>query len=383
MRERDASASRVGFWLWGTPLRRVLTITAAWRLVVAVAGILAHVLLPAGLMTSFSLLRLERWPANPLTLAIDAGVRNDSIWYARIAQHGYTYSTQHVSSIAFYPLYPLLIKLVSLPLGNVYVAGMLISTACLFVAVALFYKWLAVKGYPDRALWATLLLLSFPWAMFFAAMYTESLYLALVLGTFLAAERNRYGWAAICAFLIALTRPTGILVVPCLAVLFWRRGDRSWRASVAALSGIAGVVVFAVYQVYAFGTPLASEKAATVPPWSRGVGQALSDLQLHARAGLPSWYLGLMLAVGILMLLPVPLVCRRLGPAYALLAVLMIILPAASGLISIERYAVVDFPVFAALATLRSRLVRFGFVECGTLFLLFFTAAFAAGWGVF
>lgn len=383
MRERGPALSQIGTWLWGTTLRRILTVTVVWRAVIALAGIMAHFLLPTGLMSSFSLLRLEKWPINPLTLAVDAGVRNDSIWYARIVEHGYTFSTHHVSSIAFYPLYPLLIKLVSLPLGNLYVAGMLISTACLFAAVVLLYQWLVVMGLQDRALWATLLLLSFPWAVFFAAMYTESLYLALALGAFLAAERSRYGWAAVCAFLIALTRPTGILVVPCLAVLFFLRGERSWRAGIAVLSGLVGLAAFGVYQAIAFGTPFASERAAVVPPWSRGIRQALNDLRFHARPGFPSWYLVLMLLIAILMLLAVPLVYRRLGPAYALLALFMIGMPAASGLISIERYAVVDFPVFAALATVQNRLVKVGLVEAGTLFLLFFAAAFEAGWGVF
>lgn len=377
------SLSQISAWLWGTNLRRILTLTVIWRLLIAVVGIAAHFLLPTGRMTSFSLLRVERWSQNPLTLALDAGVRNDSIWYARIVEHGYTFSTHHVSSIAFYPLYPLLIKLVSLPTGNLYVAGMLISTACMFAAVVLLYEWLEVKGLESCAVWATLLLLSFPWSVFFAAMYTESLYLALALGAFLAAERRWYGWATVCAFLIALTRPTGILVAVCLAVLLSASGERQWRARAVPVSGFVALATFALYQAIAFGTPFASEEAATVPPWSRGIRQAVSDLHFHARPGFPSWYLVFMLVVAILMLLPVPLVYRRVGPVYALLAVLMIVMPAASGLVSMERYAVVDFPVFAAMATMRSRFVRFGLVEIGVLFLLFFAAAFEAAWGVF
>lgn len=363
----------------------LLSMAIAWRLIVATIGIAAHSLLTASHFNASGPLRVEDWSKNPLTLALDSGVRYDALWYARIAQHGYSYSTHHQSSIAFYPLYPLFIKVVSLVIGNVYVAGMLLSTAFFFVAVVLLYRWLWAVRMEEHAVWATLLLLLFPWALFFAAMYTESLYLALAIGAFLALERRRYGWAMLCAFLIALTRPTGILVVPCMAVLLVQQHERSWEAWSAPVAGVVGLGAFGLYQWLLFGTPLASAKAATVPPWSRGLEQAISDMQLHARPHFPAWYIVAMLAVAILMLLPVPLVYRRLGPAYALYALLVIVMPAASGLISIQRYAVVDFPVFVALATLRNRLVPFGLILIGAIFLVFFTAAFEAGWvwGVF
>lgn len=372
-------------WLRGSTLRRMLMITAVWRLVIAIVGIVAHSLLAVSHFNRPGSLRIEHWPQNPLTVAVDAGIRYDALWYARIALHGYTYSTHHQSSIAFYPLYPILIKVLSLVVGNVYVAGMLLSTVFLFLAVVLLFHWCNDIGLREHAVWATLLLLLFPWAFFYAAMYTESLYLALALAAFIALERRHYGWAAVCAFLIALSRPTGILLVPCLAVLLYLRHVRTWRAWSAPVAGVLGLAAFSFYQLLAFGTSRASANAAAVPPWSRGLGQVLSDLQLHARHLFPSWYLAFMLAVAILMLLPVPLVYRRLGPAYALYAVLVIVLPAASGLISIQRYAVVDFPVFVALATVRNRLVPFALLLIGTIFLVFFTAAFEAGWvwGVF
>src|SRR5579872_6304241 len=125
-----------------TSLRRVLIITAVWRLCIAAIGILAHFVSLPG-TASFSLLKLEGWTSNPLSLALDACVRYDAVWYGTIAKNGYTFSPDNpFSTINFFPLFPLLVKVVSIPIGNVWIAGILIANACLFGAVALLHEWL-------------------------------------------------------------------------------------------------------------------------------------------------------------------------------------------------------------------------------------------------
>jgi hypothetical protein len=90
-----------------------------------------------------------------------------------------------------------------------------------------------------------------------------------------------------------------------------------------------------------------------------------------------------MLVIGLIVLAAVPFVDAVFGYPYAFFVAATLLLTAASGLISLERYAATSFPVFAALAcTRRSRLL-----VCLLVFefymLMFFTAAFAAGWAVF
>jgi hypothetical protein len=365
------------------PLVQSVAIAIVWRIVVGIAGAVGNVSLPKGKFTHFSLVRHGAWPSNPITLAIGAGVRNDALWYARVVQHGYTFSTHRASSIAFYPLYPLLVKAVSFLLGDVYVSGMVVSTACLLAAIPLLHAWMARRGLGHRTPLAVLCLLLFPWSLFYAAMYSESLYLLLVLGAFLWYEREHWLLAAACTFLLTLSRPTGILIVPALFLVYNRRPQRELLPTIPLLAALAGVVLFSAYQWIAFGTPTASWQAATVSPWSRGLHQALLDVTLHARPGFPSWYFAFMIAIGLLVLLAVPMVNRRFGPAYALFAALTVLLPAASGLISLERYVVGEFPVFVALACIANRRALVGTLVFEFYFLLFFSAAFAAGWAVF
>lgn len=381
-RSRAPTPARLAAWTWGTPVRRCMTVVAAWRLLIALATVAAHFVMPHGKFTAFSLFH-HGWPVNPFTLAIDGGVRNDALWYARIAQHGYTYSTHYQSSIAFYPLYPLLIKIGSLLTGNAYVAGMLISAVCLFGAAAALCAWLENRGLARHAPLVTAVLLCFPWAVFYAAMYTESLYLLLALGAFTAYERSRWSTAAVCVSLLVLSRPQGILILPCLAVLAPRSRQWQWRALTPFVAGAAALAGFAIYQYAAFGTPIATIRAAAVPPWSRSLSRAALDITLHGRPGLPPWYLAVMFIIGILFLAAIPVVYRRFGPAYALFAALSIIAPAASGLISLDRYAIVDFPVFAVLACTHNRRVLVGYFTFSFYCLLFLVGAFTAGWGIF
>lgn len=365
------------------PLFRALIITLMWRVAVGAAGAVGDDYLPRGKFTYFSLIRPGGWPRNPVTLAIDAGIRNDALWYVRIVQHGYSFSTHHLSSIAFYPLYPLLVKSLSLLIGNAFVAGMVASTTCLFGAIFLLHAWMADRNMGTKTPAAVLCFLFFPWSLFYVAMYSESLYLLLVLGAFLWYERGQWWLAALCTFLLALDRPTGILIVPALATLFYQRPTRTFAALAPLATGLAGVGLFAGYQAIALGSPTASWQAATVPPWSRGFRQAVLDVTLHARPGFPTWYVGFMLAIGLLVLATVPVVYRRLGAAYALFAALTVILPAASGLTSLERYVITDFPIFVALSCTSHRRLLAALLVCEFYSLMLLTAAFAAGWAVF
>jgi DIE2/ALG10 family len=367
--------------LLGGPLAASLLMTGAWRLLVAVVGIWAHFSLQKG--GNYRSLLHHGWSINLFTLITDASVRLDAYWYGSIALHGYRYSPYHVSSIGYYPLYPMVIKVVSLGVDNVYVAGALVSTGCLFLAVYLFYTWMRHRGLENDAPAATALLLLFPFSFFYTAMMTESLFLALVLAAFNTAERGRWWWSSLAVFLAVLTRPTGIVLVPAIALLAWkdRGGGRSrWLAPAA---GVGSNIAFTIYQWVAFGTPFAYERTHAAPPNNMTIHQAISDVLLQARHGFPSWYLGFMLFWGVLFLAFVPVVHRRFGMAYALYATLSVLIPLVTTLPGLERYVIVIFPVFAAVATVPHPRLKFALL-CVSFWLgMAFTGFFVQGYGLF
>jgi hypothetical protein len=455
-------------------VRQALAVALVWRLLMVALGVAAHYTIAPGPHLK-SLIPRGSDPT-PLTLILDPGVRNDAFWYARIVQHGYFFSTHRLSSIGFYPLYPMVVKALSLIFGDVYLSGMVASTVFLFLAVATLATWLEERNLGDRAALTTLLLLAFPFSFYYATMYPESLYLFLTLAAFVCYERGRWLPAAGAVSLLVLTRPNGVAILPCLVALpllvrprlsvdpseadsdEGPAGGTAKRVATVAPSpplgavgtvasslsssaeappggqgrsrspyvgrflpgrvrrieegrtetelrslrtagrekplarvarflplvgGALGIAAFEAYQWVAFGTPFAYTRAKAVPPWSATPHQALQDLMLHGRYGIPSWFLAFNLAIGLAFLLCTPLVSRRLGLKYALLSALTVVISLFAGLPGLQRYVTVDFPVFAAAACWRRNLGLAAMIVVFLYAQAFFVFLWVAGIGIF
>jgi len=195
--------------------------------------------------------------------------RWDSVWYLQVAQHGY-FSR---ASSAFFPLYPLLISLGAAAVGSEIVVGTVISL--LAMTVALYFLYLLTRSdMSERAARTTVLLVAFfPTALFLSAVYTESLFLALCVGSLYAARRDRWAVASLLGGLAAATRVNGVgLLVPLvLMYLYGPRGARGigagtrWWQPRYRLTGSAlwlllvpvGLAAYLGYLWIANGAPLA------------------------------------------------------------------------------------------------------------------------------
>lgn len=146
----------------------------------------------------------------------------DAQHYLFLSEQGYR---PDQPSNAFYPLLPFLISVLRfLFLGNSLLAGLFLSNFFSLTAAAFLYLWTRPKLGGERAAFACFLLLAFPTAFYMDLVYTESLFLTLAIALFYFLEEKKTSWAAFCAFLLPLTRPTGLLVlVPVLAALFWKK----------------------------------------------------------------------------------------------------------------------------------------------------------------
>jgi hypothetical protein len=165
-------------------------------------------------------------------LLVGPTARWDSVWYLTIAQDGYGDSHSHAQA-AFYPLYPLLMRVVGWVVGSPLVAGIVVSLACFLAALALLHKLAALELGERDARGTVLLVAFFPTAFFFSAVYTESLFLLVSVGAFLAARSGRWAWAGALGGLAALTRNSGVLLLAPLVLLFLY-GPRADRLSVPA-----------------------------------------------------------------------------------------------------------------------------------------------------
>jgi hypothetical protein len=189
---------------------------------------------PGGLTAPFSYLG---------NLLVAPAARWDAVWYLAIARDGYADAPGHAKT-AFYPLYPLLARAGGWIVGSQLVAGLLVSLACLLVALALLHRLAEIELGPADARGAVLLTAFFPTAFFFSAVYSESLFLLLSVGAVLAARQGRWAWAGLAGGLAAATRNSGVLLVVPVALLFLygpradrEPGPRADREPAAARGG--------------------------------------------------------------------------------------------------------------------------------------------------
>lgn len=198
--------------------------------------------------------------------ALEAFIRWDAGWYMGIARDGYTYNPAAQCSVVFLPLYPLLLKAVWLVVGNYAVAGALVANACLVGLCGLLWRCAReLLGSEAAAHDAVLLLLLSPVTFFFSSIYSESLFLLLMLATMWSASRRNWLAAAVCGYLASLTRSVGFLLVIPLVVEWLQQGNlggaepagRRWGRLVACLMPGAGLATYFGYLGVKFGDPLA------------------------------------------------------------------------------------------------------------------------------
>ncbi|MEA2435575.1 MAG: hypothetical protein QOF65_131, partial [Thermoleophilaceae bacterium] len=177
--------------------------------------------------------------------------RWDSAWYLDIAHSGYS-----GPSSAFFPLYPLLVRVVgtvSAP-GALLVAGYVVSLAALFGALYLMHRLVTLElGSSEVARVAVLMLALFPGALWLGAPYSESLFLLLSVGAFYAARIDRWAVAGVCAALASATRSAGIVLVVPLVILWWKSTGRRARDLAWIALAPAGLVAYSVYLAASIG----------------------------------------------------------------------------------------------------------------------------------
>lgn len=215
-----------------------------------------------------------------------AWFHEDALAYIRISHQGYLLK----SDVAFFPLWPVLIRYVAKLLGGYYftsnyLAALLLANLCFYFALVLLYCLLCEDFEPSLAKRTLFYLTFYPYALFFFLGYTESLFLLFCLAVFLLLRRGKTfdWWLAGCiGFLAALTRSSGVLLsIPFLVMYirhFWlpvEHHQHSWLQKINALAPIVliptGIVAYMLYLGYTTGNVLIFSNAEATY-WGRHFG---------------------------------------------------------------------------------------------------------------
>lgn len=314
----------------------------------------------------------------------------DGQWYTMLARYSYWARdpVQDPASAAFWPLYPLLLRLGAALTGwSPAMVGVLLSNVAFLFALAVLHRLIRLDHGPavaGRAVWGLAL---FPVAFFFSAVYTESLFLLLIVGAVYCGRVERWGTAALLGFLAALTRNTGVLVLLPLGGFLVRHYGadprRWWRMALPLALIPLAPVLFMGYQWWVSGdfflTIHVQRKftRAAMPPWeavfhgfrrfdpfwfrgsaclaTRGeIGPVACVAELRRQA-LPHNQ-ALMLVIFLLL----PPLLRRVQLGYCLFVLAGLAVPLSNPwgtdpFVTMPRLAMVLFPLFIALGLVLHR----------------------------
>jgi hypothetical protein len=303
--------------------------------------------------------------------------RWDTFWYLDIASRGYHWNGNPLEqqNVAFFPLFPLLMRVVGTAIGgHPLLAGLVVSLVAFLLALTYFWRWTADRLGADAATGAVWLLSAFPLALFFSAVYTESLYLLIVVGACYHAERRQFARSAMFGFLGGLIRPNGLLLsIPIAWSAFVADRDRRRVMSrgAAVIAPVLGLLCFSAYLAWHVGNR--SAWFVNQAAWPNNLGQPPPDLP----SAVDLWWIPNALSLGLVLASLAPMT-GLLGAVYGLFVTVNIAPPLLRhGLMSMGRFSSVMFPVFAWLATrvrgrARTRLILAFAVAQAVLAALFF-----------
>jgi len=308
---------------------------------------------------------LPREPPNvsPATTGIhnmwDGLDRLDARWFTFVAEEGYD-AAPH--SAAFFPLYPVAIRIVAwLPGVDTLSAATIISNLAYLAALIVLYRLTERERSIEAARRTVVVLACFPTAFFFLAPYSESLFLLLTLVAFAAVRRDRWPAAGVAGAAAALTRLIGVVLIPAFLVEAWIHGDPSTRARRFAWACViaVGPAIYVCWWWVHAGDPMAPFSAQSA--WNRtlafplttlgrGFAQAIGGLdQSDGGYWISDFTLTAVAVAGVVA------VRRTAAPSYLVYAGLSLLIPLAypylgRDLVSMSRFVLVVFPAFWGIA---------------------------------
>lgn len=356
-------------------MRKVIGLVIIWLIVINIFAFYALNRFNLSPDTAYGWINPAEFHQNKNLDLVNLRMHWDSFWYLKIAEEGYEYIPGKLSSIAFFPLYPSLIWVGSkIPLITPALAGWIISTIALFVAMIFFYK-LVKQFYPDiDPIEPIILLLIFPTAFFLTAVYTESLFLALSIIFFYYLLRKQFLLAAVFFSMASLCRLNGLfLFVPLLFEYFRTFGKRFFNVNLTSfLIAPLGILSFMFYQYIQFSEPLAFLQSQM--EWGRRFTFNPDHFQFatptsYANLATDLLFLTVSITAGILLL--------RLRVSMGLYVLVSTLVAVSTGtLMSISRFTLIFFPIFILIASFKNEQIKFAWQLLSILLLAVFTGLF-------
>lgn len=239
-------------------LMQIIKLFIAWK-----TGLLVIALMATYLVEDFG----GRFPYY-IELLVSTGLPNwvwgfanfDGVHYINIARGGYF---AHYSQ-AFFPLYPLLIGWLTVN-GQYLLTGLMLSNIFLFIALWWLYKLLNLDYSPIVSFKSLVLLMLFPTAFYFGAMYSESLFLLLTVSSLWFMRKGNFILGGILAAFASATKIFGIILFLVLLIEIyqvWKKEGTTflklemWKIIGGVIIAPLGLLSYMFYLYLDFKDPL-------------------------------------------------------------------------------------------------------------------------------
>ena len=306
----------------------------------------------------------------------------DGVHYLRIAQDGYVYQFTQ----AFFPFYPILIKLVSyLTFGNFLIAALLISNGAFLAGLLLFNK-LVEKIYNQKiAFWACLFLIALPTSFYFGAVYTEGLFFLMIIGSFYLLERKKVFLASIVGAFASATRLAGVFLAPSAIM------TKNLKSLIPLLFIPLGLLIYIIYLKIEYNNPFYFLTAQSIWGQERSTTEIVLLPQVLWRyikillttKGLPLFNAMFELSATLFAITLLILATKKVKREWLIFSWLAVITPTFTGtLASMPRYILMAFPIYIVLAQIKSTVIKFVILAIFIVLLATTTLLFTRGYWV-
>jgi len=369
---------------WRTAVKYSLFAFASTRVIIFVVFTAAAAIVPAKDSSEITL----TWPDIDGILS-----QGDAAWYLDLAAHGYDpgpYNDEAQANWAFFPLYPVAVRvLMELGAGSA-VAGIVLSN--LFSLAGLTFLWKLTQEVSEEATArrTVFYLCAFPTSIFLSGAFNMGLALLLLVASLYFLVKQRWAASSFVAGLATLARGQAVLI---LAPLVWAAVTMSanWRERLKLTPHFLLVLVplagFLVYMEQHTGNAFAPWDMQAV--WGRELdvpGRVIGSFILHPRlvgqATSPWDFTAANVAVAVASVVMLPFVFLKFGGVvgWYTAATVLATLPY-STLQAVDRYVLLAFPLFMLLGVWGAREWADRLIMVTFLTLLgFWAALFANGY---
>jgi len=213
--------------------------------------------IPIAIAAAWLLMTVDLGP--PETGVLDMWRRWDAHHFLTIAEYGYTAPQSDAHAAAFFPAFPLAVRLFIAAGISPVLGGLIVAALSSVVAGYFLYRLAASEFGPEAGRRALVYLALFPTAVFLIAPYSESLFLAGAIAAFYFARRSSWHLVGFPAAVAMGARAAGVFLLIGLVFEFLRQRDfsklRVANASMSIAVGLLPLLAYGAFLARAMGDP--------------------------------------------------------------------------------------------------------------------------------